>query len=218
MINYITMLQTCCLLLLTHSIMKYNQVTDFNSKYWPKSTNQFIIIVVISYHIALYFNKLTILSYFWFWFSIFHHYIHAYKARLTIVESGHYTFDEFWHFINQLFCLYYLSIKNIDTFNVRLYSLFLLLYLIMLGLSFFNIKLNHPLYYLGSFMASFFLYSLQPVSNLLAIIFFGIFYLPIVYSITYPNILGKKLTLLNVAGCAFISESLTIFFLTNNIY
>lgn len=218
MINYIAVFQTSILLLLHYVIFKNNNVTDFSSELWAHSANQFAVIMMLTYHISLFFLNIELYIYLWFIFSMIHYFIHAYRARQTIIESGKYTIDELWHFLNQLVCQCYLYIHSVNPTYTFIYACCLTCYIIMFTMRFWGIKLNKPLYYLGSSMAIFFLYSLRPNSSLYGIILYVLIYFPVVHIITFKNMIGSQLILINIAGCAFISEAIVILALHNNLY
>jgi hypothetical protein len=203
---------------MTQISMSINGVKTFESKNWSRSINYVVILLVLGYHISLFYFEVNWIIYLWFISSMIHYYVHAYNARKTIVESGKFTFDELWHFINQLCCVYYMYEYDVNKYHVYLYLVFLTFYFVMLSASFFGIMLNGPLYYLGSFMAAFFIFSLRPSYILNNLLFFFTSYYLIVTIITFDNAVGRRLTLLNVAGTAFISEAIVLYLVYNGVY
>lgn len=199
MLNYVHVSQSVLLLSLTQIVMWSKGVKSFECKSWSDSVKCTSALITFAFHGFLMYYKTTPLLYFWFIFSVLHFFIHAYKARKTIVESNEFTSDEIWHLINQLFCLYYMYSRDVPVLNLRLYGGFLCLYFILLSACAAGYSFNTPLYYLGSFMATFFVFSLKPNYDPYNISFFMSSYYFVVVSITYNNRVGRRLTLLNIA-------------------
>lgn len=197
--------------------MRIKKVDTFESKEWSNAMSWTLTLITFTYHGFLIYYNTTPFLYFWFLFSILHFFIHAYKARRAVTESNEYSVDEIWHILNHLFCYYYLYTAEIEIFNLQMYSIFLCLYLTLIFAGLYGYAFNKLLYYLGSFMAAFFIFSLQPSYDIYNLSFFMSSYYFVVVSTTYNNPIGRKFMLLNIAGCAFISESFILHLVHNGI-
>lgn len=216
MLNYVHIVQTLLLLGLTQLVMFINNVKDFQSKGWPSSIKFVALVLTILFHLSLFYYTITPFLYCWFMSSILHFYIHAYESRETIVKSGKYSIDEVWHLSNQLSCLYYMHSNNID--NLYIYIAFLIADVTMLTIGLFGCYFNNLLYYLGSFMAAFFIFSLNPNYDITYLVIFFTCYYFVVTIITFDNFIGRRLIILNIAGNAFISEAAMVYLLHNKFY
>jgi hypothetical protein len=216
MLNYAHIVQTVLLLGLTQLIMFINGANSFQSKGWSPSIKTVAAIITVLFHFSLLYYNITPFLYFWFMSSILHFYIHAYKSRKIIVESDGYTVDEIWHLSNQLSCLYYLYSNNLD--GITIYVVFLAMDLTMLIAGLFGYYFNKLLYYVGSFMAAFFILCLRPNYDATYLTVFFVYYYFAVTIITFDNMIGRRLIILNIAGNAFISEAIMVYLLHNKAY
>lgn len=214
--SYIHVAQSSALICLTQLIMWINGVNSFRCKNWSRSINQTYILIAACYHISLLYLDCNLFLYYRFMLSILHSYIHAYFARTTIVQSNKYTFDELWHFIDQFGSFCYMWVHDVE--YTWVYGVCLITYLLLISLIRFNLKFNRILYYLGSFMAAFFIFSIKPYYNPVYLVFFIISYVTAVNIITYDNWLGRRLILLNIAGNTFIAADILLYLHYNHIY
>lgn len=188
------------------------------SSQWYLGINAAMISFIITFHGSLLWFEITPLLYLWFWLAILHFYIHAYNAKFTIVETKRVTYDEAWHFLNQSSVLYYMYTHDIDRMYIEIYAGFIVTYLFLLVLFLDGYKWSiDPLYYLGSFMELYFIYTICP-SPLYEFLIAGILHMTATWIITFNNRLGRYLILCDIAGCAFLSEFLILYLVHNNIY
>lgn len=214
--SYIHAGQSILLICLTQLVMWLNGVDSFKSKLWSKSINQTYFLITVVYHVSLLYLECNLFLYYRFTLSILHSYIHAHFARTTIVQSNKYTFDELWHFTDQFGSFCYMWVHDLD--YTWLYGCCLIVYLLLISLIRFNLKFNKTLYYLGSFMAAFFIFSLRPYYDAVYVLFFAVNYITVVTVITYDNWLGRRLILLNVAGNTFVAADILLYLHYNNVY
>jgi hypothetical protein len=161
--------------------------------------------------------------------SFVHTYIHAFKTRITIVEKGTYTIDEFWHPWNHTLCLYYIHTRgdNLSSTQLLLYDIFYVFYLTLgtiimitriLKVDIKQTRLAIPLFYAAAMASGFFIYLLRPSQPFYSFIFACFGYMPMVILVTFKNSIGRWFLDRNVAGAAFMSEAICLYLVYNNIY
>lgn len=175
-------------------------------------------IFFVAFHISLIWLEIDILLYLWFWYAMLHFWIHAKYAKYTIVETNKITWDEAWHFLNQSAVVYYMLTHDVDIFHLKVYVSFVAIYLCLLFLFISGVKRAiNPIYYLGSFMELYFIYSLSP-SSLPVFVASAFLHMGATWLITFENRAGRMLVNCDVAGCAFLAEFLTLYLIHNGIY
>lgn len=217
-INIVNEVQTGILVLLVITNLAVMNGLSIGTKQWARGIKLFSALTIFGFHASLYYMKVDWLLYYWFWSSMIHFWIHAFYAKFTIVQSGRPSFDEIWHFVNQLSVAAYMVIRKMDPIYYHLYLTFICIYFVLMTLFLWGYKWpTKPVYYLGSLMEYYFIYTLRPYSIVYLIPGFLV-HTFVTWAITFNNPVGKFFILSNIAGAAFISEFFTLYFCFNDIY
>jgi hypothetical protein len=175
--------------------------------------NNFLKLYIFLFHISLLFYSINILTYTCCILSGIHYYIHTYKNRKTIVETKKASYDEIWHLINQLLVFYYIYKNDL---KIKFYLLIELIYFTLLIFSLFNKNYIKVLYYFGATLAVIFMLVIDPLNIFVSLFLLSLQMIP-TWLITSKNKKGRLLIKMNAAGCAFISESLILYYITNKL-
>lgn len=155
--------------------------------------------------------------YIWFWMASLHYYIHHHKIRLTIVESKLITVDEGWHIVNQLLVAIYVLYCELFAHFVVYISIGSI-YLVAVFFMFTRRSCIRIAYYTGGLLTVIFMMLIEPVTNPIAMLTIIIIQTFFQWVITYRNKFGRKLISYNIAGCAFISQQLILFYIYQGWY
>lgn len=184
-------------------------------------SNCFLFLYIILIHISIYFLSINIFLYVWFILSSLHYYIHTHHVKYTIVETNKVTFDEYWHILNPIMITLYLYKNNL---RYDIYVIGATIFYIYLFYFINNNKYNKQVFTVGGTLTALFI-SLINGNDIFTInkidIFQGflsfLIYIFFSWKSTSENIIGRTLLKSNIAGCAFISEFLLLYYKHNKL-